>query len=115
MIQAPVELQSLIERVGDGFIEDDFGEPTTDNIYELLAETSNENKCKFNIETLSRHLYGIGGGDFMLVAARPETGKSAFVISLVQPQEVSVSKDIKSSISGTKKNYTDKAKSYPSL
>ena len=75
-------LQSLIERVGDGFIEDDFGEPTTDNIYELLAETSNENKCKFNIETLSRHLYGIGGGDFMLVAARPETGKSAFVISL---------------------------------
>jgi predicted ATP-dependent serine protease len=62
---------------------DNFGEPTTDDIYELLAETSDENRYKFNIETLARNVYGIGPSEFGIVFARPETGKSAFVISIV--------------------------------
>ena len=62
---------------------DEFGEPTTDNIYELLAETSDDNRWKFNIETLARHVYGIGPAEFGIVFARPETGKSAFLISMI--------------------------------
>ena len=75
-------LQSLLERIGNNYMPDDFGEDITDDIYELLAEVSDENKYAFNISTLSRHLYGLGGGDFAIVAARPETGKSAFMISI---------------------------------
>ena len=75
-------LQGLLERITDSYMPDDFGEDITDDIYELLAEVSDENKFAFNISTLSRHLYGLGGGDFAIVAARPETGKSAFMISI---------------------------------
>ena len=81
-LSAMSRLQSLLERTKDGYIPDNFGEPTTDDIYELLAETSDENRWKFNIETLARNVYGIGPSEFGIVFARPEAGKSAFVISI---------------------------------
>lgn len=80
---ALLKLQSLIEKISGSYMPDEFGEPTTDNIYELLAETSDDNRWKFNIETLSRHVYGIGPAEFGIVFARPETGKSAFLISII--------------------------------
>ncbi|UAW59033.1 DNA helicase [Roseobacter phage CRP-235] len=80
---AMMKLQSLLEKVSDSYMPDEFGDPTTDNIYELLAETSDDNRWKFNIETLSRHVYGIGPSEFGIVFARPETGKSAFLISII--------------------------------
>lgn len=80
---ALLKLQSLIEKISGSYMPDEFGEPTTDNIYELLAETSDDNRWKFNIETLARHVYGIGPAEFGIVFARPETGKSAFLISII--------------------------------
>jgi len=80
---AMTRLHDLLARVKEGYMPDDFGEPTTDDIYELLAETSDDNRWEFNIRTLSRNVYGIGASEFGIVFARPETGKSAFVISLV--------------------------------
>ena len=77
------ELELLVERVSTGYLPDDiFGEPVTDDIYELLAATSDENRFKFNIETLSRECYGIGRGEFMVVAAYSNVGKTAFAVSL---------------------------------
>ena len=80
---ALLKLQSLIEKISGSYMPDEFGEPTTDNIYELLAETSDDNRWKFTIETLARHVYGIGPAEFGIVFARPETGKSAFLISMI--------------------------------
>lgn len=76
------KLQALIQRVDEGFMPDDFGDPTTDDLYQLLAETSDDARWKFNIETLARRVYGIGPSEFGIVFARPETGKSAFVVSI---------------------------------
>lgn len=77
------ELELLVERVSTGYLSDDiFGEPVTDDIYELLAATSDENRFKFNIPTLSRECYGIGRGEFMIVAAYSNVGKTAFAVSL---------------------------------
>lgn len=75
-------LSTLLDRVRDGVMPNDFGEPTTDDIELLLAEASDDNRWKFNIETLSRHVYGIGPAEFGVVFALPETGKSAFAVSL---------------------------------
>jgi replicative DNA helicase len=75
-------LDKLLERTKDGFLPDDFGEPTTTDIEELLAFTSDDARWQFNIETLSRQVYGIGPGEFGVVFALPETGKSAFVVSV---------------------------------
>lgn len=81
-VSAMDDLNRLLDRVSEGYLPDDFGEPTTDDIYELLAVTSDDNRWKFNIETLSRNVYGIGAGEFAVVFACPETGKSAFIVSL---------------------------------
>lgn len=81
--EAMNRLRSLIERSLDGYLPDDFGEPTTDDLEELLAETGDDARWQFNINTLSRHVYGIGPAEFGIIFATPETGKTAFTISLL--------------------------------
>lgn len=76
-------LQALLDRVADDYGPDDFGPTTTKELDELLAMSSNDNRWQFNIETLSRHLYGIGSGEFMIILARPECGKTSFLVSLM--------------------------------
>ena len=75
-------LKRLLEKVGDAYVADDFGDPVTDDIYTLLAEASDDARWRFNIETLARCVYGIGPNEFGIVFARPETGKTAFVVSI---------------------------------
>jgi replicative DNA helicase len=55
----------------------------TDNIGELLNQLQDTTKWKFNINVLKENVGGIGPGNFMIVFARPETGKTAFWVSLV--------------------------------
>ena len=63
-------------------MEDEFGEPCTDDLEDLLYETSNENRYKFNLRTLSNHVYGIGPSEFGILFATSETGKTALAVSL---------------------------------
>ena len=76
------KLITLVDRVSHSYLPDDFGEDVTNDIYELLSVVSNENRFKFNIETLSRHVYGIGRGDFGVIAAYSNVGKTALAVSL---------------------------------
>jgi len=80
--EAMKRLERMMERIKEGFLPDDFGDPTTKDISELLEMTGDDQRWKFNIETLSRHVYGIGPREFGIVFAAPETGKSAFVVSV---------------------------------
>jgi len=61
---------------------DEFGEETTQDIDKLLEESSNNSRLQFNLESLSRNVYGIGRGEFGAIFALPETGKSAFALYL---------------------------------
>jgi replicative DNA helicase len=81
--EAMVRLQSLMEKTKDGFVPDDFGDPTTTDLDVLLAMTGDDARFKFNIPTLSKHIYGIGRAEFGIVFATPETGKTAFIVSLM--------------------------------
>lgn len=76
-------LKALLDRVADSYSPDDFGPTTSKELDELLAISSDENRWQFNINSLSRQLYGIGAGEFMIVLARPETGKTSFLVSLM--------------------------------
>ena len=76
-------LVTLLDRVSGSYLPDDFDDDiVTDDIYELLAAVSNDNRFKFNIETLSRNVYGIGRGEFGVVAAYSNVGKTGFAVSL---------------------------------
>jgi len=59
----------------------------TDNIGELLNQLQDTTKWKFNLNVLKENVGGIGPGNFMIVFARPETGKTAFWVSLVANQD----------------------------
>ena len=75
-------LKSLLEKSHDGFLPTDFGEKTTKDIHKLLEGVTDDNRWQFNISTLSRHVYGIGAREFGCVFALPETGKTAFLVSI---------------------------------
>ena len=79
---ALVRLEELLHGTREGLLPNDFGETTTKDIEELLAKSSDDARWQFNISTLSRHVYGIGPAEFGVVFATPETGKSAFMISM---------------------------------
>jgi KaiC/GvpD/RAD55 family RecA-like ATPase len=76
------KLNRLIEKSKDGIMPDDFGEPTTKDINTLLELSSNDHRFRFNIPILAKHCYGIGPGEFGVWFAPPETGKTAFAVSL---------------------------------
>lgn len=76
-------IEDLFKNIKDGVLPNEYGEPTTKNLDELLSVGSDENRYQFNIRTLSRNIYGLGKKEFMAVFALPETGKSAFAVSLL--------------------------------
>ena len=79
--EAMVTIRNIMDETISSYVPDDFGDFTTDDLDELLAETGNGNRWMFNIPSLSRNVYGIGPGEFAIVFATPETGKSSFVVS----------------------------------
>lgn len=86
-VDAMAKLKTLIERTSEDYLPDDFGDPTTDDLHELLAQASDGARWKFNINQLSRQVYGVGPSEFMIIFARPETGKSALAVSLCAAPE----------------------------
>lgn len=75
-------LQKLLDATKDGFLPDDWGLPTTQDLHELLELTGDEHRFRFNILSLSSKVYGIGPGEFGAVFARPESGKTTFGVSI---------------------------------
>ena len=82
-VEAMDELNVLLAKVADGYTPDNFeSSVVTDDIYEMLAAVSDANRFKFNIESLSKHVYGIARGEFGVIAAYSNVGKTTFAVSL---------------------------------
>jgi len=75
-------LSQLIESTSQGFLPSDFDPDITTDLEELLEADADSMKWEFNIATLNRHVKGIGPGKFGCVFAVPETGKTAFALSI---------------------------------
>ena len=75
------EITTMIEKHKHGIDEEKVPAVTT-NINEVLDLLSLTTKWKFNIPKLKECVGGIGGGNLMIAFARPETGKTAFWVSL---------------------------------
>ena len=77
---------NIITRLGE---EHKKGLPTerldavTNDIGELIEELNITSKWKFNLMRLKENIGGVGPGNLMIAFARPETGKTAFWVSLV--------------------------------
>ena len=75
-------LKKLIERVGESIsYTEEYVHCTTD-IDTLLKDASDENRWLFNLRALRNRVPGVGQGELCILFARPNTGKTAFHISL---------------------------------
>lgn len=82
-----LDLESLIRRVGEDFIPIDFIPPITTDVDKVLEALEARTAWKFNIPSLYKVLPGMSGGDFLYVLARPESGKTAFIVHLMAGPE----------------------------
>ena len=75
-------IQNLIDSIQNEVQEDT--EVVTDDIHTLIKEIDADTQYKFgDIPDLRRLVKGVGRGNLVIVFARPETGKTAFWVSLV--------------------------------
>lgn len=74
-------LEDLILKSKESFMPDDYGPTTTKDIAELLESSSDKNRWAFNLRHLKNNVYGIGPGEFGVIFATPETGKTACAVS----------------------------------
>ena len=75
------EIISMIEKHKKN-IDEEKVPAVTKNVLEVLDLLDVTTKWKFNIPVLNHNVGGIGGGNLMIAFARPETGKTAFWVSL---------------------------------
>ena len=75
------EIVSMIDKHKNN-IDEEKTPAVTSNVNEVLDLLAVTTKWKFNIPVLRDNVGGIGGGNLMIAFARPETGKTAFWVSL---------------------------------
>lgn len=76
------EVLDLAELGLEGYYEDEFGPKESSRAWDVFAEKINGAVIPFNINTLAKHLPGVGRQEFGVVFAVPEAGKTSFVVSL---------------------------------
>lgn len=76
------DIQNLLDSAKDNLSKEDY-EFVTSDIHELLECLKDRSKYKFNLESLAERVGGVGPGNLVVVFARPESGKTAFWVSLV--------------------------------
>jgi len=74
------EISSMIENHKQG--DEEKTPAVTSDVDKVLGLLEVTTKWKFNIPVLKENVGGIGGGNLMIAFARPETGKTAFWVSL---------------------------------
>ena len=75
-------IKNILNEIENKVNDDD--DVVTNNIEELIKEIDIDTKYKFgDIPDLRKLVRGVGRGNLMVVFARPETGKTAFWVSLV--------------------------------
>mgnify|MGYP003315889582 CR=1 FL=1 len=76
-------LRKIVEDYQDDFTPNLKIEFEDMSIETLLKANAEETQWKFNIPTLRRNVEGVSGGHFIVLGARPNTGKTSFHASLV--------------------------------
>jgi len=74
-------IKRILEKTKDDFMPAMDIQACSKDVFELLKQTSNDNRWNFNIRALREKLPGVAGGELCIIFARPETGKTASHVS----------------------------------
>jgi len=77
------EIQRFLETIDEEYFDTVDDTSVTRDVDEIIEAVNQQREYKFNIHALQNATEGIGKGNFMIVFARPESGKTAFWVSMV--------------------------------
>jgi len=77
------ELKSHLERIQDDWLPIDFTKPIPTDISSVVQALKNRSGWTFNIPALGNKVGPMSGGDFVYLLARPEVGKTGFVVNMI--------------------------------
>lgn len=75
-------LMDMLKKHEDGFTPELDIEFLANDLDSIMTEVEEQYRWQFNLPALSEMLPGMGGGDLMVIFARPEVGKTAMHVSL---------------------------------
>lgn len=81
------DLVDYVSRVGTSLTPQDFDEPVNTDPIALFTRLNARGKWKLNIPTLDRKIGYISPGQFIMLLARPESGKTATIVNLMAGRE----------------------------
>lgn len=81
------ELTTYLTKVGADFIPQDFNCPVDTAPIALFERLNQRGKWHFNIPTLSNRIKYVSPGQFIVILARPESGKTATIINIMAGKE----------------------------
>jgi hypothetical protein len=99
-------LRNILDNYKDDFTPDFSFEGEDIDFNTILEANEKEEQWKFNIPSLRHHLEGISGGHFIVVGARPNTGKTSFHASIIQGQGGFASQGAKCLVLCNEEDYT---------
>lgn len=77
------EVKRFLETIDEEHFDTIDDTAVTRDVDEIIEAVNQQREYKFNIHALQNATEGIGKGNFMIVFARPESGKTAFWVSMV--------------------------------
>lgn len=80
-------LTTYLDTVGKGFVPQDFGEPVDTDPVKLFTRINQRGKWAINIPSLNRRIAHVSPGQFIVILARPESGKTATIVNLMAGRE----------------------------
>jgi len=74
------KVEKFMSTVDEAHVEQK-NEAVTKDVDKILEALQEQGEFKFNLPSLQSATNGIGRGNFMVIIARPETGKTAFWVA----------------------------------
>lgn len=81
------ELSNYMSSIGKSLMPEDFDLPVDTDPIKLFTRLNEQGKWTFNVPTIDRKIGKISPGMFVVLLARPETGKTATIVNLIAGRE----------------------------
>jgi replicative DNA helicase len=81
------ELSTFISKIGENFIPNDVSEAVDTDPVNLFNRLNQRGRWVLNIPTLDKRIKNVSPGQFIVLLARPESGKTATVINIIAGRE----------------------------
>jgi hypothetical protein len=94
-------LMEMLKKHEDGFTPELDIEFLCNDLESIMTEVEEQYRWQFNLPALSGMLPGMGGGDLLVIFARPEVGKTAMHVSLAASPEGWISQGANVHVIGT--------------